>query len=448
MAHYPTPDLVTALAPDAAALKAGRGLASPGKWSLAGGNDTALWGLMQGSGKDPYQVQVLADGTATKCSCPSRKFPCKHALGLLFIAAEQPGKLAAMPPPAWVEEWLASRAEKAAKAEAKAVASDTTPKAPVDEAAQAKRRGKRSERVAEGIGFLQQWLADLTRQGFADAPLASFDFWENPARRMIDAQAPGLARLLRLAAASARSGNGKPTRLMDQLGRLHLLLSTARNLDSLDPDLRSEVEQLLGFTVAQETVLTGPEVADTWFIAARTVEEEDRLITAITWLWGAGSRRWACWIQATPAQQPVFTPMPLGRWVTGSLVYYPGTRPIRALWKSPFTVTDPPAAAPATESIDQLLSRYAASLAENPWRTHLPFCLRATTASVDGQDWIVDESGCALPLQISHALIQLMAAVDGGRPVPVCGLWTGREAIPLAMAEDGAWLSLTGGPPA
>lgn len=445
MASYPPSDVITALAPDAASLKAGRGLASPGKWSLAGGNEVVLWGLMQGSGKDPYQVQVLADGTATKCSCPSRKFPCKHALGLLFIAAEQPGKLAAAPPPAWVEEWLASRAEKAAKAETKTSGSALTPKPPVDEAAQAKRREKRAERIADGIGFLQQWLADLTKQGFADAPLASFDFWETPARRMIDAQAPGLARLLRLAGQSARSGKEMPSRLRDHLGRLHLLLSATGSLDPPDPDLRSEVEQLLGFTVPQETVLTGPEIADTWFIAARTVEEEDRLITAITWLWGAASQRWACWIQSTPAQQPVFTPMPLGRWVTGSLAFYPGTRPLRALWKAPFTVIDPPAAPLATESIDQLLHRYAASLAENPWRIHLPFCLRASTVSADGQDWLVDESGHALPLQASTSLTQIMTAVDGGRPVPVCGLWTGRETIPLAMEADGTWLSLTGG---
>ncbi len=445
MASYPTPDLVTALAPDSASLKAGRGLASPGKWSLAGGNEEALWGLMQGSGKDPYQVQVLADGTATKCSCPSRKFPCKHALGLLFIAAEQPGKLAASPPPAWVEEWLASRAEKAAKAESKSAAAAESPKAPVDEAAQAKRREKRTGRVAEGISFLQQWLADLTKQGFADAPLTSFDFWENPARRMIDAQAPGLARLLRLAGQSARSGKEAPTRLMSHLGRLNLLLSAARNQEALEPDLRSEVEQLLGFTLLQETVLTGPEVADTWFIAARTVEEDDRVITAITWLWCAASQRWACWIQSAPAQQPVFTPMPLGRWVRGSLVFYPGICPLRALWKLPFTSTDPPPGVLATESTGQLLHRYAASLAQNPWRTQLPFLVRASTVSGHGQEWLLDESGHALPLQASHALTQLMSAVDGGRPVPVCGLWTGLEAIPLAMEAEGAWLSLTGG---
>jgi len=445
MANYPTPDLVTALAPDASSLKAGRGLASPGKWTLAAGNEVALWGLMQGSGKDPYQVQVLADGTATKCSCPSRKFPCKHAIGLLFIAAEQPGKLAASPPPAWVEEWLASRAEKAAKAETKAADATAAPKAPVDEKAQARRREKRSGRIADGISFLQQWLGDLTRQGFADAPLSGHDFWENPARRMVDAQAPGLARLVRLAGQAAARGPASHPVLMDHLGRLHLLLSAATQGDALDPDLRAEVEQLLGWTVPQESVLAGPDVFDHWFVAARTLEEEDRLITSITWLWGAASQRWAQWIQSTPVQQPIFTTLPLGRWVQGGLAFYPGKGPLRALWKTAFTSTEPPPGGLILESIDTLLERYSATLGLNPWRTQLPFGLRAVTTRSGGQDWLMDETGHALPLRGSTALTQLMSAVDGGRPVPVCGLWNGREAIPLAMAAEEDWLALTGG---
>lgn len=443
MASYPTPDIVTALAPDAPSLKAGRGLASPGKWTLAAGNGDVLWGLMQGSGKDPYQVQALADGSATKCSCPSRKFPCKHALGILFIAAEQPAKLTTSPPPAWVEEWLASRAEKATKAEAKAAAAAEGPKTPVDEKAQAKRREKRAGRVAEGVAFLQQWLSDLVRQGLADAPVNGYNFWEDPARRMVDAQAPGLARMLRQCARAVGRGPQDQGPLMDQLGRLHLLLTVSHNKSNQDPALQEEVDQLLGYTVPQETVLAGPEVSDQWFIAARTMEEEDRIITALTWLWGAQSRRWAVWIQSAPAQQPVFTPMPLGRWVSGGLAFYPGIAPLRALWKTPHTVVDSNAPL-LTESADAFLIRYAALLAENPWRTQIPFCLRAVTVKEGGQDWWVDESGTALPLIAPAALTNLMMAVDGGQPVPVCGLWNGRRAAPLAMADGSAWMSLTG----
>ena len=49
-----TPDQITAAAPDAASLKAGRGLATARKWESAGGDEEVLWGLAMGSGKEPY----------------------------------------------------------------------------------------------------------------------------------------------------------------------------------------------------------------------------------------------------------------------------------------------------------------------------------------------------------------------------------------------------------
>lgn len=34
--------------------------------------EAAVWGLCQGSGKDPYQTQIDLIGPAFRCSCPSR----------------------------------------------------------------------------------------------------------------------------------------------------------------------------------------------------------------------------------------------------------------------------------------------------------------------------------------------------------------------------------------
>ncbi|MFF9106495.1 SWIM zinc finger family protein, partial [Streptomyces rubrogriseus] len=51
-------------------------------------------------------------GPAYKCSCPSRKFPCKHALGLLVEWSE--GRVPSADEPAdFAAEWLLRREEKA-----------------------------------------------------------------------------------------------------------------------------------------------------------------------------------------------------------------------------------------------------------------------------------------------------------------------------------------------
>src|SRR6202451_4563735 len=101
---------VLGLVPDASAAKAGQGQATAGKGASLGRDEQAAWGECQGSGSPPYRCQAaLADG-ATRCSCPSRKFPCKHAIGLLLLLADD--QVPATTRPAWVGEWLVSRADR------------------------------------------------------------------------------------------------------------------------------------------------------------------------------------------------------------------------------------------------------------------------------------------------------------------------------------------------
>ena len=77
-----------ALAPDAAVAHAARPLAVPATWSNLGSDEIGVWGLYRGTSAEPYEVMVDRAGPAWRCSCPSRKVPCKHTLGLLLLWAE------------------------------------------------------------------------------------------------------------------------------------------------------------------------------------------------------------------------------------------------------------------------------------------------------------------------------------------------------------------------
>src|ERR1700744_2368868 len=81
---------VLSLAPDAASQKAGGKLSGPSPWSGVGCGQGALWGACKGSGSTPYRTVVELATPAYQCSCPSRKFPCKHALGLLLLWSAGP----------------------------------------------------------------------------------------------------------------------------------------------------------------------------------------------------------------------------------------------------------------------------------------------------------------------------------------------------------------------
>src|SRR5438874_3851840 len=120
-----------ALAPDASSASSARSCASAAKWVTLVRSEIALWGEFQGSGSKPYQTQVDLREPAFKCSCPSRKFPCKHGLGIMLALAEKPDAIKTAAAPAWVEQWLSGRDTKAQKREGKAAAGDKAD-APVD----------------------------------------------------------------------------------------------------------------------------------------------------------------------------------------------------------------------------------------------------------------------------------------------------------------------------
>lgn len=186
---------ILALAPDAGSIKSGKELATPRKWSSTGANELAAWGECKGSGKEPYQTQIDLNGPAFKCSCPSRKFPCKHALGLFLLFASQPGLFSQTSPPIWVSEWLAKRSPRTEQSSKPKVAKeiDAEEKAQKQREAKIRRAAKRGERILEGLEDLELWLQDLVRQGLAAMQAKPHNFWEARAARLVDAQAPGLA---------------------------------------------------------------------------------------------------------------------------------------------------------------------------------------------------------------------------------------------------------------
>ena len=75
---------IEALAPDQSSIDAARKLLKPGNWHrLAWDGGELVWGECQGSGATPYRVVIPESDAGYKCSCPSRKFPCKHSLALM-----------------------------------------------------------------------------------------------------------------------------------------------------------------------------------------------------------------------------------------------------------------------------------------------------------------------------------------------------------------------------
>lgn len=448
MDHTWTAEQVASLAPDTASLKAGRQLAVATHWHTLGQDAHALWGEVKGSGAQPYQVRIDRQGPAFKCSCPSRKFPCKHALGLSFIFAASPTALATTAPPSWVTEWLQQRQQRAVQGATPVAQADSAPvdtsTSPKRVAAQAKRAAERRSNIEAGIDDLHQRLLDVMRQGLAAHAEQAYHFWSDVAKRMVDAQAPGLARLARALALLPHHGAGWQERFMIRVGKLHLLLQAFRRLESLAPVQQADVRTLIGLTPSREAVLAQDGVHDAWYVLGRQVEREDMLRVQRSWLWGTHSQRLACLLHFTTGAQPFETTLRPGDCLDAELVWYPSAWPLRGAFKTPPHVLPSAAAVLAgADTIAGAMHTYAEALAACPWIEHYPFVLQHVHPWSTAEGWgVTDAQQHMLPLAPRFRDGWRVLALSGGHPITLFGEWDGESLWPLSAWADGAMLIL------
>ncbi len=226
---------VDAAAPNADAAKNGRGLVLKGKLANLHISDdaTLLFGECQGSGKQPYRCScdfARPEQPTYRCSCPSRQFPCKHCLGLLYAyAKKKPFTTAPVP-----DDLQAKREKLVSRAEKKAVEAET-PKQ-VNQAALA----KKVKAQLAGIDVLERLTHDLVRLGVGNMNAKLAAQVEKQADQLGDAYLPGARAALHhytqlfaddeghYAERTASRAERIHTEAIDQLSRLHAIVKQGR----------------------------------------------------------------------------------------------------------------------------------------------------------------------------------------------------------------------------
>ncbi|HTW97649.1 MAG TPA: SWIM zinc finger family protein [Acidimicrobiales bacterium] len=484
-----SPEHVEALAPDPASLKAGRQLASPAPWSDCGHDGRAVWGSCKGSGAQPYQVTVDSRGPGYRCSCPSRKFPCKHAIGLMLRWARADPQIVPRSPPAEVAGWLAGReartsarpaplqsgtpgaggpggedpgagtgageesgagtgADEESGAGERTVAPagapagkdlDATEQPPAphiaDPAAAAARAERRAARIVAGMAELDRWLEDLVRQGIAQAQSQPFSFWEQMAARLVDAQAPGAANRVRHLAGIVGSGEGWPARLLERLAELHLLAAAWARADELPDDVRADLRAVAGWAAPSAEVLADasrPREAGRWYVLARSVTEEEPVRAQRTWLWELDSGRLGVLVDfARPGASFAWDLWP-GNVLSATLARYPGSAPLRVLVAEQHADPAPGGPPPSWPSIEAIAAARAAVVSADPWLERWPVSLSgAVPDGVPGRWTLRDEEGSCVQLGTVEETAWELVAACGGRPATVLGEWQDGAVRPL-----------------
>lgn len=471
-----TRDKVESLAPDQASLAAALKLVKQTSWPmLAASSDAAmLWGECQGSGSTPYRVVVSPGDVGYKCTCPSRKFPCKHVLAVLWLRVDKPERFEISQPPSWVEEWSARRRSGLARPPGKPKREDDSaprvapsldaalatesesekvadPKVAARIAAQRERvKVEREQAVLAGLDDLDRWILDQLAQGMATFAQRTRQAVATLSKRLVDAKAGGLAgRLDLLAGEVFRVPERERAEVaIERLAAITLIASAYRHRDNLPTLLREDVRRAVGWSVKREELLatasalrlTGP-----WIVAANLSDvQPDKLRRLETWLINGAPNddrpRVAVLIDFVPVSGGAFGfPFEPGESIEGEIVFYPSAAPLRGLLVTRKTVDAPVRWPKGHERLAAALEEFAVRLGALPWLDAWPLLAAGVAIHTAGAGLVLaDAQGGMLPIERSQA--EALMPMIGLESVSPLFTWDGRVARILAMDTPvGRW---------
>jgi hypothetical protein len=443
---------IETMAPDQGALAAASALLKPAKWPLRATSGNLIWGECQGSGANPYRVMADVEDPGSKCTCPSRKFPCKHALALMWMYVEDRAAFRTADVPEWVTEWMSRRRKGAALAAARVPAEGKSldaarvaeaPK-PADPAAEARRIAAAEKRAAEtrrGVRAatedLELWISDQLRAGLPGFLGEASEHCRRIAARLVDAKAGALAsridempsRLLELPAEERADA------AIAELGKL-VLLARAWRAAPEDPELRREV---IGSETREEVLNdpASPRVDSIWeVLGERIATRRDGLVSVATWLLnlGDGPQRFALLLDFFPAsagrRSGAFVP---GERFQAELAYYRGRHPYRAVIAARSSAAAEAGAWPVVPACEPL-GAFADRMLEAPWLIEAPLLLPAGRVAQDsgGRNWWRAETdGVALPITGAPPPVAFGARIE-----TAAGIWNGARLALIAGRSD------------
>lgn len=294
----------------------------------------------------------------------------------------------------------------------------------------------RAERVSAGLDDLDRWLRDQVRHGLSTLPRTGYAPFEQMAARMVDAQAPGVAGLLRAIPAEFGSADW-PGRVLERFAGLHLLGQAHRRIEHLPDEVAANVRARVGYPVAKADVLAAPGVRDRWYVLGLVDTVESHLETRRVWLYGSGTGRWALLLTfAAPGASLDRSVLP-GQRLDATLHYYPGSG-YRAL------VADEPVAVVEqlrvpSLSLAQARQRFAALLAVDPWAGRMPAVLMVAPVPPSRREepWRVrDREGCCVALAGTTFEPWPLVALSGGEPIKIFGEWAPSGFRALSVLAD------------
>lgn len=446
-----TTEQVEAIAPDQKSLTAASKLLKMNKWpEIAQSQDGMIWGACQGSGANPYLVVADTQDLWYKCTCPSRKFPCKHALALFWLYAQDASRFADdRELPDWAVQAIGRRRKKGKSETDKERSSDPSKNIAkastgAQERPKKKKAPSKSKQAAtlasamEASQELEGWISDQMRSGFSVLLKDPVSHCRRIAARLVDRKASVLAgRVDELPSLLLGLPNEqRPDALIAEFSKWVLLCRAFRANPDRE-DLRREIVR----SESRDDLLENPDaprILSQWeVIGAQNKSRRDGLIQQGSWLLNldpASKTRVALLLDFFPAssgrRNHAFQD---GEQFRAQLCFYPGSLLQRAVIVERQSVQEL-MPWPSQDAVDlqDPLHPWSLALMQRPWSEHALVQLQAGRVVNQNKRgwWISKDKKTTLPL--SECVSFNQEAVEYRA---LWGIWNGFALDPIRLLE-------------
>ncbi len=232
-----TEDFVISSAPNSNAVANARKISRTGGFYVLKktADDTLIFGECKGSGAKPYYTSAdfIGDTPVFRCSCPSRQFPCKHSLALMFDwLAEKDFEVGEVP------EDIASKRKKIENKAKKAENSEPPKPKKTNKSALTKKLKKQRE----GLELAENFVNDILSRGVSSINNASCAQYQALAKQLGDYYLPEpQAIMLEIIALAQKLSEKADDNQLNKFTELcvRLSVSVRKSMDYIDKKLES-----------------------------------------------------------------------------------------------------------------------------------------------------------------------------------------------------------------
>ncbi len=436
------------LAPDSGTLNRARKIARHSKYQNVGMSDRAIWGIALGSSQ--YDSFVDLQGPAFKCSCPVKKLPCKHIMGLLLLVASDPGVATSDTMPEGLTAWLDKR-DSTAQAKATKAANKGTNEVK-DKVAQERRGQTREANVQQGLDELEQFLEDIISTGLIEASKRTDDLWDQIRRRLMDAQARGLASQLEAIRLMMGQGPNWTDKVLLDIAWLYNLIRGYRSREHLPAGLVDDIRMRIGWNKSKEELAASPGVDGQWLVLNLNLTYERELYTQTIWIMHTSTGQLAQVLNfATPFNpEAIQRGLVAGTLIQGQATYYSQWSPRRVDFVRTHALQQDNAgefgwmANHAHAGIREAVSTLQQKRIFHPLPAQWPMLLQDVRLVMKDQRLaLADSQGCLLLIDATLAKPwELLAAMGNQTAMVFVTTTDGQQVTPWACLQQGRWIAL------